>query len=189
MAINSCARSGCTDQTSATSRPPSPPQGQQGQHFGLRLSQAGRLAPAKPLPGNALMRPRADQAGGQGVLLVMCDVKAHPQLGACLAGATFTHYRERRWQRCLHHLNLGLKLHGLGQQRLQHRHIHHPVELNHALLAGTEVELATTVAPDLHLMHGRDGGGLGPAAQVLQQGLGCAVERIGAHVGGRVGLG
>ena len=164
-------------------------QGQQGQHFGLRLRQAGRGAPAKPLPGDALMHSVAHQAGGQGVLLVMRDVKAYAQLGAGLAGTAFTHHRERRGQRGLYHLNLGLKLHGLRQQRLQHRHIYHPVELTHALIAGTEIELAAIVAPDLHLVHGRDGGGLRPAAQVLQQGLGRAVERIGAHVRGRVGLG
>ena len=152
------------------------PQGQQGQHFGLRLRQAGRVAPAKPLPGDALVRSLAQQAGGQGVLRVMRDVKAHAQLGARLAGAAFTHHRERRGHRGLHHLDLGLELHGLGQQPLQHGHIHHPVELAHALLMGTKVELAAIVAPDLHVVHRGDGGGLGPAAQVLQQGLGRAIE-------------
>ena len=106
-----------------------------------------------------------------------------------MAGTAFADHCERCSHRCLHHLNLGLKLHGLGQQRLQHGHIHHPIELTHTLLAGSKVELAAIVAPHLHLVHRRDGGGLRPAAQVLQQGHGRAVERISAHIRGGCGGG
>ena len=165
------------------------PKGQQGQHFGLWLHQAGCCAPAKPLAGNAFVRTLAHQAGRHGVLRVVGDVKSHAQFDAGLAGTAFAHHRERRGHRGLDHLNLGLKLDSLGQQRLQCRHVHHPIELAHTLFLGTKIQLTALVTPNLHLMHGCDSGGLGPAAQVLQQGLGCAVERIGAHVGGGVGLG
>ena len=158
--------------------------GQQSQNFGLNLRHAGHRAPAKPLPCDALVGLFADQAGRHGMLLVMCDVKAHPQFGSGLAGATFAHHGEGCGHWGIDHLNVGLKLHGLGQPVLQDRYVHHPVEFAHTELACAKVQLAAMVAPHLHLVHWRNCSALWPAAQVLQQSHGRAVERVSPNVSG-----
>ena len=154
----------------------------QGQHFGLWLRQAWGLAPAKPLACHTLVRSITNQACGHSVLFVMRDVKTNTQLRTGLAGAALAHHRQRGSHRGLYHLNVRLKLDRCRQALFEHRDIHHPVEFAHALLLSSKSQLAAVVAPHLHLVHGRHGRAVGPATQVLQQGLGLAVERIGAHV-------
>ena len=149
--------------------------GQEGQNFGA-------MGFLKPLACHLRVGCLCANAAGQGVLVVMLDIKCQAQFGPCLTGAAFANDSEGRRYTFCHFLNEGLKTTGLAQIVFQAGYIHHPIQSFYTLLCGAEFQIATLITLNVHFQNGGAGRSFRPAAQVGEELFGCHVQSVGPNV-------